>query len=392
MRKIFLALMILIMTFTPADSTTIDSQIKSQRKTQNDLRKKIKQYNAIAQKKAKQSKTLLGQLSKLKRDANASQVKMKELEKENGKLKNSMDGLNKNISSVNNSINEILTTYRARLVEIYKYDQGNNLNVLFASENPHEIINTAYMMKIFAKQDEEFLSELNRKEFELNNARNMLAENQKQVQKQTEALKKQRAEFNSTIKKTDTLLKNVQAEEKKALAAAKELETAQKAVGNKINALMRQKKQASNSNAASKNQSSKNSKSSATMRLSWPLKGRITAHYGTRVHPTFKTKVFNSGIDIKASAGAQVKAAGAGEVLFKGWLKGFGQVVIIDHGNNISTVYAHLASSNVKEGSRVKAGAVIGRVGNSGTSSDYGLHFEVRNNGNAQNPLNFLRN
>ena len=339
---------------------------------------------------------------------------MKELEKENAKLKNSVDGLNKNIKSVNNSINEILEHYKGRLLDMYKYNPDNNLNVLFSSSNAHEVVNTAYILNIFAKEDEAMLNELGRKEFELNNAKTLLEQNKKQVQQQTEELQKKRAEYNSTIKKTDSLLKNVQAEQKQALAAAKELEAAQKAIGNKINALTRQKNNSKkssvnskNSGTAAKKSSSKNSNSNlnssyvyeqpapqisnSSVKLDWPVRGNIIAHYGTRVHPTFKTKIFNSGIDIKATAGTQVKAAAAGEVLYKGWLKGFGQVVIIDHGNNISTVYGYLASSGVREGTRVRAGTVIGRVGNSGTNSVYSLHFEVRRNGNAINPLNFLR-
>ncbi|MBR0250241.1 MAG: M23 family metallopeptidase, partial [Synergistaceae bacterium] len=205
-----------------------------------------------------------------------------------------------------------------------------------------------------------------------------------------------------------------QNEQKKAEAAAKELENAQRAVGNKINSLMRQKKNAqakktnqakapvkvtnvssnSNSKTTAKTQVSTPSKAPAAgsvKSLSWPVNGTVTMQYGSRVHPTFKTKIFNSGIDIKAASGTPVKAAGPGEVLYQGWLRGFGQVVIIDHGGDLSTVYAHLGGTSVREGAVVKAGTVIGRVGNTGTDSEYGLHFEVRKNGNAQNPMNYLR-
>ena len=125
--------------------------------------------------------------------------------------------------------------------------------------------------------------------------------------------------------------------------------------------------------------------------LSWPLNGKVTNPYGSRVHPTFKTKIFNSGIDIQAASGTPVKAAGPGEVLYQGWLRGFGQVVIIDHGGDLSTVYAHLGGANVREGSIVKTGTVVGKVGNTGTDSEYGLHFEVRKGGAAQNPMNYLK-
>ena len=113
--------------------------------------------------------------------------------------------------------------------------------------------------------------------------------------------------------------------------------------------------------------------------------------YGSRIHPTFKTKIFNSGIDIAAASGTPIKAAGPGEVLYQGWLRGLGQVVIIDHGGDLTTVYAHLSATSVREGSNVKAGTVIGRAGNTGTDAEYGLHFEVRKNGSAVNPMNYLR-
>ena len=207
-------------------------------------------------------------------------------------------------------------------------------------------------------------------------------------------------------------MKNVQSEQRKAESAAKELEAAQRAVGNKINSLMKQKKTAAaqkNKTVSNKAETKTNSKSSSKTEtktksritndsapspvksLAWPLNGKVSVEYGSRVHPVFKTKIFNSGIDIKASSGTPVKAAGPGEVLYQGWLRGFGQVVIIDHGGDLSTVYAHLGGASVREGSVVKTGTVIGKVGNTGTDSEYGLHFEVRKGGAAQNPMNWLR-
>ena len=291
----------------------------------------------------------------------------------------------------------IINTLRARVLDIYKYTpEENSLSLIMTSNGPHDALNTAYMLQCFARQDNEMLEELVRRENELNEARRQLESNKSQIQKQTEELKKKRAEYDSTIKKTDSLLKNVQSEQKKAEAAAKELEAAQRAVGNKINSLTRQKKansakKSQGTKSSSKPQQAQTSSPSSVKTLIWPVNGTVTMQYGSRVHPVFKTKVFNSGIDIKAAAGTPIKAAGPGEVLYQGWLRGFGQVVIIDHGGDLSTVYAHLGGASVREGSVVKAGTVIGRVGNSGTDSEYGLHFEVRKNGAAQNPMNYLR-
>ena len=416
MKKIFAVILILV-TSLSAYGATLDNQIKSQQRSQSDMKKKIQQYNAIAREKSKQSKTLLGQLSRLKEDANASQAKMDNLEKENLKLQNSVGALNKKIINVRESMSVIISTLRARILDIYKYTpEENSLSLIMTSTDPHDAVNTAYMLRCFARQDQEMLEELMRRDVELREARTKLESNKKQIQQQTEELKKKRAEYDSTIKKTDSLLKNVQSEQRKAEAAAKELEAAQRAVGNKINSLMKQKKIAaakktqtqtktntaatktnSNSKAEAKSstkterQTISMSTGTAPKTLSWPLNGKVTNPYGSRVHPTFKTKIFNSGIDIQAASGTPVKAAGPGEVLYQGWLRGFGQVVIIDHGGDLSTVYAHLGGANVREGSVVKTGTVVGKVGNTGTDSEYGLHFEVRKGGAAQNPMNYLK-
>ena len=426
MKKIFLTLLILVFSVTAACSATIDKQIKTHQKNKKDIDKKIQQYNSIIKEKNKQSKSLLNKLNSLKKNANDSQEKITVLERENSKLDASINNLNKNIASINKDIKIILRMLRGRLTEMYKYSPpDNSLHLLLASENPHEALNTAYLLNRFAVQDQVMIDELIEKQNQLKKIRLELENDERKIQQQSQELKRKRAEFDNTIKQTDALLKDVQSEQKKAQDAAAELVAAQREVGNKINSLMKQKKAAQakstqtkivmNGSNVSKTQSqpkiaNKKSQSSKTANtqsnrstpvaaysgnapkyLSWPINGSVSVPYGSRVHPTFKTKIFNSGIDIRAASGTPVKAAGAGEVLYQGWLKGFGQVVIIDHGGDLSTVYAHLSSTSVREGSVVNTGTVIGRVGNSGTESEYGLHFEVRKNGSAQNPLNFLR-
>ena len=409
MKKLFALVMIFLVGINFAYAANIDKQIKTQQKTQSDMKKKIQQYNAIAKQKSKQSKTLLSQLSRLKQNADASQKEMNDLQKENDRLQNSVGELNKDIASVSATMAHIVELLKSRLVGLYKFaPEENSLALIMNSQGTHEAINSAYMLRRFVQNDMDLFEQLSQKEHELTEARAKLEASKSQIAKQTDELKKKRAEYDTTIKKTDNLLRNVQSEQKKAEAAAKELESAQKAVGNKINSLMKQKKTAQTKKAATPSKSTKTpvagSKAAVPVKtssavppagsvssLAWPVNGTVTMQYGSRVHPTFKTKIFNSGIDIKAASGTPVKAAGPGEVLYQGWLRGFGQVVIVDHGGDLTTVYAHLSGASVKEGAAVKTGSVIGRVGNSGTDSEYGLHFEVRKNGTAQDPMKYLR-
>ena len=300
---------------------------------------------------------------------------------------------------MNESIAKIVAVLRTRLVDLYKFTPDeNSFSVILSSGGPHEAVNTAYLLRRFARQDIAMLRQLTDYEQTLTEAVRKLEASKAQIATQADELRRKRAEFDSAVQKTDTLLRSVQTEQKKAEEASRELQAAQRAVGSKINALMAQKKKAQAKKAQTPVAGSRaavpaksTTTASGPKSLSWPLQGTVVMQYGSRVHPTFKTKIFNSGIDIKAPSGTAVKAAGPGEVLYQGWLKGFGQVVIIDHGGDLSTVYAHLGGANVREGAKVKTGTVIGRVGNTGANSEYGLHFEVRKNGSAVNPMGWLR-
>ena len=104
-----------------------------------------------------------------------------------------------------------------------------------------------------------------------------------------------------------------------------------------------------------------------------------------------KRKILHAGIDIAAPNGTAVKTAAPGEVIYNGWLRGYGRVVVVDHGRGFSTLYAHLSASLVKEGQVVRDGATIARVGKTGNVTGYHLHFEVRQYGTPVNPIKYLK-
>ena len=126
-------------------------------------------------------------------------------------------------------------------------------------------------------------------------------------------------------------------------------------------------------------------------RLPWPTEGRVVSAYGAQVHPRFGTRTFRNGVDIEAGEGRDVAAVFAGHVVYTGWFKGYGNLIILDHDNEYYTLYAHVADIVVKEGDDVRQGQRIGTVGDTGSLEGPRLYFEVRYQGKPQNPEQWLR-
>jgi murein DD-endopeptidase MepM/ murein hydrolase activator NlpD len=118
--------------------------------------------------------------------------------------------------------------------------------------------------------------------------------------------------------------------------------------------------------------------------VAWPVSGPVTSGFGIRWGR------MHEGIDIAVAEGTPVRAAAAGTVIYAGWLGGYGNLVVVDHGNGLSTAYAHNSSLGVGVGQSVAAGEIVSYSGNTGNSTGPHVHFEVRVNGSAVDPLGYL--
>lgn len=121
-------------------------------------------------------------------------------------------------------------------------------------------------------------------------------------------------------------------------------------------------------------------------------KTRFSSSFGYRIHPIYKTVKLHAGMDFSGAVGTPIYATGNGKVVYTEIHKGYGKTVLIDHGFNYQTRYAHLNSYNVKAGQKVKRGDIIGYMGNTGMSSGPHIHYEVRKSGVAVDPINYYFN
>lgn len=125
--------------------------------------------------------------------------------------------------------------------------------------------------------------------------------------------------------------------------------------------------------------------------LGWPVSGKILETFGKQKDPKFATVTFSNGVKISAEPGAEVRAVFPGTVLFSQWFKGYGNLIIVDHGNRVVTLYGNLKSPSVTPGDRVNAGQAIAGVGESEDAQLGYLYFEIRQDNKPEDPQKWLR-
>jgi len=122
----------------------------------------------------------------------------------------------------------------------------------------------------------------------------------------------------------------------------------------------------------------------------WPVRGRISSSFGERLDPFEGEGAFHAGVDISVPFGTKVHATAEGVVVYAGWMDGYGRTVIVNHGHNMRTLYAHMSSLAVTVGQHIDRDDVVGFVGMSGRTTGPHLHYEVRINNNPVNPYKYL--
>ena len=125
--------------------------------------------------------------------------------------------------------------------------------------------------------------------------------------------------------------------------------------------------------------------------LNMPVQGKIVSFFGPYKNTKLNVVNFHSGIKIKADRGEPIRAVYDGNILYASWFKGFGNMIIIDHGNNYYTVYAHAEELFASRGDIIEMGDVVATVGDSGSMIGPSLHFELRHHGRPIDPLQWIK-
>lgn len=287
-----------------------------------------------------------------------------------------------------------------RLSSYYKMDfQAQFLHMLFSSENIGDFFSTLFNIDKILKTDKQLITEIQELNVQLENEKKSIIENRTKVEEDKKRVEESRAEEQKLQDKAIVERNKWQAQvddlekiENEKRDILSKLENKEKSIENQIGDLMdfnkelQQKIDGIFDNIG--NQGGIAPSSSGFIR---PSGYDISSNYGPRKHPvTGNPNGFHTGTDFAAPYGATTMAANSGTVVYSGWMSGYGQTIVIDHGGGVQTLYAHSSSLLVSNGQKVQRGQAIAKVGSTGMSTGPHLHFEVRINGRHTNPMNYI--
>jgi len=287
---------------------------------------------------------------------------------------------NREIIELNNELVQILerqkscqNRLRLRLLAIYKYSKIYQLQAFLTSTNLPEYYQRMIKLRVISRSDRQLLYDLRRINSEIKIK-------EQQIQAAITGQEKLKSEYEvrnmSLLKDREqesSILLQIRQRKETQNALRQELQTISSKLKNLLVELQKRIKQ-SDTTYFEKNRGN----------LPWPVKGMISAHFGIIIHPRYRTKINNTGIDIKVKESSPVKVVADGKIAYADRFVGYGNLVIVDHGNGYFTLYGNLSSINTTVNAFVATGTAIGTV-------DDFLHFELRKDGQPLNPEDWLQ-
>lgn len=358
-------------SFAITDFSSIDEKKEEIRQRDQEILQ-LEKKKELAHEDMKQ---ILDQIEAQKKELNQLDMRVYTLENQ---IKEKQEERKK----VEKELDALRQTYKHRMQDIYL--KGNNFyfELLLQSDSIGDFLKRYDYISILAKADQRVIQKYTEKQKELSGVEQELQKDlanlqtaQKEAQNVFAQLQKKYQEHEGKLAALETNLteledQNVQARKELRKQVAKREEEARK----------------------KEQQNQPNGTPAQNGPFLWPVNGKVTSPFGMRYHPIHREYRMHEGLDISAKMGTPIHAASSGEVIEARPSKGYGYIIVIYHGNGLSTLYAHMYAQTVKVevGQKVSAGDVIALVGSNGFSTGPHLHFEVHKGSTPVDPMSYL--
>lgn len=374
-----------IMMATPywyqAEDEDLTNQLSNiQQQMTNEANKKSEAEKAIG--------TVYEQLHAIQRDLDTATSELKQVQADRIQLDKDITKTEAELKAAQARLQSREKVFYKRVRDIYINGRLSYLDVVIGSKDFSDFANRMEMLKRILQSDMDLINTIKTEREEIASKKAKLEADRAKVLELEKVAQEKQNVINQKKAERQAVLERAMNDRDTAERAYNEL----MASSASITAMLQQRAAERAAAAAASSQGGGGGATwvQGTGQLSAPVNAPITSNFGWRIHPIYGTRRLHAGTDFGVDEGTPVHAADGGVVVEAGWVSGYGYTVIIDHGNGMSTLYAHNSDVAVSPGQTVSKGQVVSYSGNTGGSTGPHLHFEVRINGEPTDPMGYL--
>jgi septal ring factor EnvC (AmiA/AmiB activator) len=373
-----------------------------------ELQRQLGREREKAKEAGKKEAALAQELSRIERDLKQKTQTLQDLETKLRASTQQITKLSREITATEARLLRSKSLLKRRLRAIYKQGRFGYVRMLLSAEDFSTAGRRLKYLSAVAGQDQRLMQRYGTTLSDLSQKRADLTRYQAEVAEAKEKAAAVRSQISEEQRKRRILLASVREEKAGHQARIKELEVSAKDLQALIARLQsEEERQRRSSRTSTRRDGSRAETPSARDetpdlrddgrferlkgKLPWPAPGSLSSTFGRQEHPRFRTVTFNRGIEIAAPEGKDITAVAEGAVIYADWFKGYGRLIILDHGGGYFTLYAHASTITVRPGDGVAPGQVIGKVGDTGSLEGPQLYFELRHKGKPQDPVAWLQ-
>jgi len=336
----------------------------------------------------RKERSILSELEKMDREIQAGSSELADQRRKLREAEAAITEIEQTNTRTSQELALLKQSYGARLRALYKMNRtGGYALAVLSSDSFTTAYKRVRYLGIIAARDQRMMREYSTTLARLADRERDARERTAEIHARRESVEKKRVTLEARRKKKSEILGSVKQEKNVYEATLKDLEESSTNLWAMIKLAEREKKVVKKMQPPARETSAAGSDRN---RFPWPVRGQLLTRFGVQRHPQFGTVVYRRGIDIAAHVGDEVRVVHDGQVVYADWYKGYGRLIIIDHGEGLYSLYGHLSQLNVGGGDRVNRGQVIGLAGDTGSLKGSKLYFEVRRNGEAEDPLLWL--
>ncbi len=381
--KIFgISVLIGVLVFCAGRESAARDPAASRKELQR-IKREMRQTKQELKRAGRKERSILSELDRIDRQVHEGKAELAERRQQLKKAKAALAKLQQKTSGISRTLSGLKQAYARRLRVLYKMSRNGYAAAVLVSDGEGDPFKRIKYLAIMAERDQLLIQQYGNVLAEVTEQQAEIAERKQALIQKKIAIESKKADLQARKRTKAAILANIREEKGSYEQAIRELEESSAELWAMIKKADRQRTAAKQAEPAAGLQPDKS-------RMPWPLDGKVVTPFGLQQHPQFKTMVFRRGIEIAAREGAPVKAVSDGRVVFADWYKGYGRLMIIEHGTGFYTLYGNLSHLNFKTGDAALKGQVIGLAGDTGSLKGSSLYFEIRHNGEAEDPLSWL--